>query len=202
MNHSHDRKFSFEKLSHLDNEKRRASQPADAIVEALRIEAHDVIADYGAGTGYTAFPLAQRLEELGGNGVVLALDVEPRMLELIRQRSVETGLAHRIREISVRSEAQASVFSPGELDKAVLVNVYHELPSRPAILAHIFEALRLEGTILVVDWKKDTRTDLGPPADHRVSPGTCLHELLDAGFKNAHEVNLFEDFYAVFAVKL
>lgn len=201
MNHSHDRKFPFEKHTNLDNEKRRAFQPADAIVEALGVEAHDVIADYGAGTGYTAIPLARELEQLGGNGVVLAVDVEPRMLELIRLRAKETGLTHRIREIAVVGVAQDSPFSPGELDKAVLVNVYHELPNRQATLTHLRDALRVGGTVLVVDWEAGEQTDKGPPAHHRVSSATCRAELSDAGFKNTQDLHLFDDFYAVSAVK-
>src|SRR5947209_5139229 len=63
-------------------EREREEQPKK-LLKILAPKPGDVVADIGAGSGYFTFPLAERV---GPKGKVLAVDIQPEMLDLIRKR--------------------------------------------------------------------------------------------------------------------
>ena len=75
----------------LERPQRQQEERTDKILAALRLEAGMVVADVGAGSGYLTFRIAPRVAP---NGKVLAVDIQPEMLALIRQRARQRGLAN------------------------------------------------------------------------------------------------------------
>ena len=88
----------------------------------------------------------------------------------------------------------------GTVDRALLVNVWHELPDRPAALAELRRVLGPECMLLVIDWPLEEERVVGPPLDHRVALETTLEEIEAAGFVEVEEIEVFEKLYAVRAV--
>jgi len=60
-------------------EREREEQP-NKLLDALKLKEDDGVADIGAGSGYLTFRIARRL----GKGKVLAVDIQPEMLDLMR----------------------------------------------------------------------------------------------------------------------
>lgn len=200
MSHSHDRCFPFEKAHKLDDEGRKTRQSPDPIIEALDLAADAVLLDLGTGTGYFALPIAERIAHLGGEGKVLAVDVEPRMLEIVKSRAADAGLEDIIVPLLIEDTGAAALpVDEGAASRALLANIYHELPDRAASLRELHRVVRPEGLVLVVDWDPIGTTENGPPLDHRVARHVVVQELTEAAFESVSTLDLYEDFYAVTA---
>ncbi len=80
----------------------------------------DVVADVGAGSGYFSFRLAKAV---GEKGKVLAVDIQPEMLDLIRERAK----ARKIDNIKpVLGEEKDPKLPADSVDLILMVDVYHE----------------------------------------------------------------------------
>src|SRR5262245_36320013 len=81
------------------SEREREEQP-QPVIDALEIKPGQIIADLGAGSGYYTFRIAPLV---GPTGKVLAIDIEPLMLQAIAQRASREHVAN---VATVRSSAQ------------------------------------------------------------------------------------------------
>jgi len=149
-------------------------KPAD-VVAAMAIRPGMTVADVGAGTGYFEPWLSRAV---GPSGVVLALDIEPEMVGYLTERATREHLAN------VKA-SQVAVDDPhlpqGQVDRILIVDTWHHIPSREAYGAKLREALAHDGTI--VDFTRDSTR--GPPVEHRVSPDEVVRELRTAGLDAA-----------------
>src|SRR3954453_16225944 len=71
-------------------EREKEEQPA-RLLAILQPKAGEVVADIGAGSGYYTFRFA---EKVGAAGKILAVDIQPEMLALIRQRAKQRNLTN------------------------------------------------------------------------------------------------------------
>jgi ubiquinone/menaquinone biosynthesis C-methylase UbiE len=190
------RHIPFERHHSLDSEDRQREQPAGPLVELLVASGARVVADIGAGTGYFALPLAERLP----GGRVLCLDIEPRMLDVVRLRAEERGLGERV-ELVHMTDAHILPLADASVDAAFMVSLYHELDGRPRFLAELQRSLRPGGLVAVVDWRPDGTADHGPRPHHRIAATVALAEIAAAGFADPREHRLYANHWVVTAAK-
>jgi SAM-dependent methyltransferase len=188
------RHISFEHHHALDGERRLAEQPPGPLLELVLAAQPRVVADLGCGTGYLALPLAERLPA----GRVLCLDLEPRMLEVLRERAAARGLERRVETVRVDDPLRLPL-SDGAVDAALLVNLYHELDGRAGYLAELRRALRPGGLLLVCDWRQEGDPDHGPRPQHRVPAVTARQELEGAGFLEVVEHDMYGNYWVIAA---
>jgi ubiquinone/menaquinone biosynthesis C-methylase UbiE len=67
------------------------------IIEALDLNPTSIVLEYGAGQGRYTLPIARKLDELEGDGIVFALDRTGNELEKLDIKAVDRDLDHRIR---------------------------------------------------------------------------------------------------------
>ena len=105
------------------------------------------VLDVGCGTGRLAIPLAKRV---GPNGHVVALDVQPAMLQELEKRAAASGLKN-IR--TVLGGVGRGLLAPNGFDRALLVTVLGEIPEREreAALREIFDVLKPGGVLSVTE---------------------------------------------------
>ena len=72
----------------LERPSRNWEEQPDEVVEALHLKPTDVVADIGAGTGYFSF----RISSLVPQGEVLAVDVQPEMIDILTMFKEESGV--------------------------------------------------------------------------------------------------------------
>lgn len=153
----------------LERPAREQEERTDLLVDALGLAPGDVVADIGAGTGYLALRMAARVAP---GGRVHAVDVQPRMVELLRQRVAGAGLAN----VEPRLGTVDDVGLPaGSVDVAVMVDVYHELEYPFEVLASIIRALKPGGRVVFVEYRaEDPRVPIKPL--HRMSEAQIRRE--------------------------
>jgi ubiquinone/menaquinone biosynthesis C-methylase UbiE len=163
----------------LDSE-RNAWQKPDQVVSALRLRPGQVACDVGAGPGYFTLRLARGV---GPRGLVYAVDVEPRILERLRERLAESGVRN---VLPVLALADDPLLPDGAGDIVLVVDTYHHFPDRPAYLRRLARSLKPTGRLVNIDHHK-RETPVGPPLAHRVSREAFLDEAARAGFRLVDE---------------
>jgi len=102
----------------------------------------------GPGMGFFTLELARRV---GESGRVVAVDVQPRMLDSLKRRAAKAGLLARIDARIASPDSMAIADLTGKVDFALAFAVVHEMPSAKACLAQIGQALRPAGRLLLAE---------------------------------------------------
>jgi ubiquinone/menaquinone biosynthesis C-methylase UbiE len=158
---------------HFDGPERDAWQRPEHVVQLMDLKPGHTVADLGAGTGYFVGPVARAV---GKSGRVLALDVEPNMVEYIRRRAAKSGWSNVEARVVPTDDPR---LAPGSVDRVLIVNTWHHIDNRPQYTKRLAAALRPKGAVYVVDFTSDS--DIGPPVEHRLSAGVMVHELEAGG---------------------
>lgn len=191
---SESKRFPPEKIAKLDNEERRAHQPAAPLVDLVAEGRPRRVLEVGVGTGYFAILIAETLPE----AEVIGLDVEPQMLEIFTNRAAARLDPGRARTVQATAEEVAAL-EPDSVDLVLMANLYHELDHRDAALSEARRLLRPGGRLIICDWDPEASADFGPPADHRLDRDIVAAELTKAGFSTVEPRPLYEDLYTLVA---
>ena len=164
-----------------DDPDRSEWQRPDEVVGLLGLSRGMVVVDLGAGTGYFEPHLAA---VVGSEGRVVALDIEPAMVEHMNERFEAAGIENV--EARVVAEDDPGL-APASVDRILIVDTWHHLPARARYAKRLRAALRPGGEVLVVDFTPESPH--GPPASMRLSEERVAEELSGAGF----EVEILEE---------
>lgn len=155
-----------------DDPARDAWQMPDRVIQALGLAPGQSVADIGAGTGYFSVRLAASAAEPR----VFAVDIEPAMVEYVRERSEKEGLRN---VVAVLAGADRSNL-PEPVDVVLIADTYHHIPDRVAYFTALRASLKPGGRLAIVDFRKDAPE--GPPVEFRFTPEEIGAELASAGF--------------------
>ena len=171
---SHGVLFEPENLGLLEGPDRDLWQLPGQIMDALGIAERSVVADIGAGGGWFTIRLARRV---GPNGIVYAEDIQRQMLEATGKRVAREGLSN-VRTVLGTSEDPR--LPANVLDAVLMVDTYHELENAVVLLRAIAKALKPQGRVGVVDFKKDGLGP-GPALEDRPDPDQIVRDAEAAG---------------------
>jgi predicted methyltransferase len=160
---------------HFDGPERDGWQKPTEVVRFLELGTGQVVADIGAGTGYF---LPHLSKTAGAGGRVLALDVEPNMVEYMKQRAKKGALSNVEPRVVAPDDPG---LAPGSVDHVLIVNTWHHIDDRTSYASKLARALRPGGTLLIVDFTLES--DQGPPKEHRLSAEQVKKELEAGGFR-------------------
>ena len=166
-----------EALAVLEDPDRSSREDPLRLWRWVGLRAGMTVVDVGAGTGYYARPAAGIV---GPAGRVLAVDLSPDLLRLVRQRARAAGLS-QLR--ALRSRPGRIPLRGGIADRVLLANVLHGLPART--VAEAVRLLRPGGQLVDVDWKRSPAADHpeGPPFEHRLSVRRAQAVLAEYGLR-------------------
>jgi len=172
----HGKLFPPQDLGLLEGPDRDLWQLPDQIMDSLGMAEGSVVADIGAGGGWFTIRLARRV---GANGIVYAEDIQPQMLEATMRRVAREGLRNVRRVLGTAEDPR---LPEGTLDAVLIVDTYHELDNPDALLHNIAKALKPQGRVGVVDFKRDGLGP-GPSLDDRVDPELVVRDAEAAGLR-------------------
>lgn len=119
-------------------------RPRD-IFAALGATAGSRIADLGAGEGWLTLRLAR---EVGPTGRVFASDISSDALTRLRE-SLDRDSLRNVELVLAEDDDPRLPF--GTIDGVVILNAYHEMTQRVAVLDGVKRALRPGGVLVIVD---------------------------------------------------
>jgi predicted methyltransferase len=170
------REFPPEELGRLAPPDRDEWQQPDRIMDALGIYDGNRLADVGAGGGWFTIRLARRV---GPNGRVYAEDINPLMLESIKNAAEREGLKNVETILGTRRDPRL----PDDLHAVLMVGIYFYLEDPVAILRNIAESLAPNGRLGIVEYKKDGAGGPGPEIDERIEPEEVIRDAAAAGLE-------------------
>ncbi len=129
-----------------------------------------VVLEPGPGMGFFTLELARRV---GPTGKVIAVDLQPKMLEGLKRRAARAGLAERIDARVCKENSLGLEDYTGRVDFALAFAMVHEVPEPKALFKDIHRALKPAGKLLFAE-----------PAGHVAANAfeASLRQATEAGF--------------------
>jgi FkbM family methyltransferase len=136
----------------LEREVREREERTDLLLSSLALEAGDVVADIGAGTGYFSLPMAR---QVGEEGRVLAVDIQPEMLAIIERRMLSEDVFNIEMILATESDPRLPA---GEVDLVLMVDAYHEFSHPREVMENVVRSLSERGRVVLVEYRGEDPT--------------------------------------------
>jgi SAM-dependent methyltransferase len=157
-------------------EREKEEAPSKAIA-AIELAPDAVIADIGAGSGYYSFRISPKVPR----GKVVAIDIQPEMLDFLRVKSAELQISNVEPHLGAIDDLKLPA---GSLDAALMVDAYHEFSHPREMLASLHRALKPGGRIFLVEFRgEDPNVPIKPL--HKMTEAQARLEFEGAGFRFA-----------------
>ncbi|WP_373545302.1 class I SAM-dependent methyltransferase [Chamaesiphon sp.] len=159
----------------LERPDRATEEQPQKMIAALGLKSTDVVADIGAGTGYISQLLAQQIPE----GKVLAVDVQPEMIELLKQRMSKNKIVNIQPQLGTEQSPELPAAS---IDLAIMVDAYHEFSYPHEMMAGIISALKPGGRVVLTEYRgEDPKVFIKPR--HKTTQKQIQQEMKSVGLK-------------------
>ena len=166
----------WEKADWLEREGRAESEKPELVIQAMDLKPGMTVAEIGAGTGFFSRRIAK---VVGPTGKVYAEDIQPQMLDLLKQRTAKEGVQNVIPVVGTETDPKLPAHG---IDRVLLVDVYHEFQKPEPMLAAIRGCLAPGGTVTLVEYRLEVDTASHINIKHRMSVEQVLQEWTAAGF--------------------
>lgn len=173
----------------------------EGVLRRLGIDFGVSILDLCCGDGHFTAPMAHIV---GGIGRVMALDLDPEMIEQAKARLATAGVPpSAVRWLECDATGLADKL-PRQPEYVFIANTFHGVPDKQQLARDVFNAMKPGGQFTIVNWhhrSKDDTTVLGlprgPETKLRMSPDAVMDEVLPVGFRLHGIVELPPYHYAV-----
>ncbi len=160
----------------LVRESREREEECTTMLKALHVKPGQTVCDMGCGNGFYTLKLA---EIVGKEGKVLAVDIQPEMLSLLRHRAD----ADQLKNVKTILGSTVDPHLPeGKVDLILCVDVYHEFSNPEEMLAAMRKSLAPHGRVALVEFRgEDPNVPIKPL--HKMTKEQILKEWPPNGFK-------------------
>jgi ubiquinone/menaquinone biosynthesis C-methylase UbiE len=174
--------MGFEHADWLEREGRAELEKPEMVIQAMEVREGMTIAEIGAGTGFFSRRLAK---VVGPMGRVYAEDIQPQMLDLLKQYAAKEGVKNIVPVLGTETDPKLPL---GKIDRVLLVDVYHEFQKPKPMLAALKKVLAPGGTVILVEYRLEGDTASHINIKHRMSTEQVLAEWGAAGYELANQI--------------
>jgi ubiquinone/menaquinone biosynthesis C-methylase UbiE len=160
----------------LERREREMEELPETALDKIGIKTGMTVADVGAGSGYFTVRLAKRV---GPKGRIFAVDVQPEMVAMVRQRASKAGLQNVYAVLSTESDPKLPASS---VDLILLVDVYHEFSQPQRMLRRMRTALKPDGRLVILEYRKED-PHIPIRSEHKMSVEEARLEVEAEGYK-------------------
>lgn len=150
----------------------------DVVATHFHIKEGDLVADFGAGSGFFLKTLSK---SVGETGRVFACEIQKQLVEKIGELSRLQGLMNVHPLWCDLEEENGIKIGNGELDAAILVNTLFLIEEKEIAIKEIARTIRAGGNFFVIDWT-ESFSGMGPQPGHVITAETATALLESNGF--------------------
>ncbi len=184
-------KFNPDHIAKLLNPERVKEVEPVGLLGSIGLNEGDTLVDIGCGPGFFTLPASVIV---GAEGVVYALDTEPKMLEALKSTNPPGNV------VMLESDEQKLPIDDKSCTHALLAYMFHEVEEPLEFLFEVRRVLDKWGRVAVVDWDV-VEEERGPPLAERIEPMQVAALLFEAGFTDPEITRLNASHYMVTAAK-
>ncbi len=159
----------------LERPDRQSEERTDLLLRALNLEKDDVVADIGAGTGYFTF----RISPLVPQGKVLAVDIQPEMLTMIRNKT-DSEKASNVQ--TILGTEQSPQLPADSVDLVLMVDAYHEFTYPREMMENMVQSLKPEGRVVLAEYRAEDPDVMIKPK-HKMTEAQATKEMQAVGLR-------------------
>jgi SAM-dependent methyltransferase len=126
---------------------------------------------------------------------VIAIDMDPNLLEVARHRLSERGVTNCNFIVGDAHELAKLASQPA--DFVFMANAFHGVPDRPRLVGSVRDVLKPGGKFAIVNWHQRPREETmilgeprGPETELRLSPKQTIEAVESSGLKLAHLIEV------------
>jgi cyclopropane fatty-acyl-phospholipid synthase-like methyltransferase len=159
----------------LTRESRDREEDCHTLLKALSLKPGMTVCDMGCGNGFYSLRVAEKIAP----GQVLAVEIQPEMLTLLRERASAAKIENVKPVLGTLIDPQ---LEPNSCDMILCVDVYHEFSHPEYMLRAMRKALKPDGRLVLVEFRmEDPKVPI--KTEHKMSKEQILKELPPNGFK-------------------
>ena len=140
----------------------------DIVVSHFHIRDGDMVADFGAGSGYFLSALSKRV----GSGRVYACEIQKGLIEKIGEQARRLGLTNVHPLWCDLEETNGIKIKDATIDIGILANTFFQIEDKVVALEEMSRTMRPGGKVVVIDWT-DSFNGMGPAPQHVITESEC-----------------------------
>ena len=159
------------------------SEKPEELLDLLGIKQGDVVADIGAGVGFFSLRAAERV---GPTGKVLAVDVQPEMIDGLKMMMERFGHDNIV---PILGDVDDPKLPADSVDHVLIVISYHEFSHPIAMMRQRRNAMKPDAQMLIVEYKAEDLSSRVAPL-HKMSEAEIMTEITALGFRRDRVIDI------------
>lgn len=136
----------------LERPEREEEERTDLLIDSLKLQPGEVVADIGAGSGYFSWRMGRILAPAGK---VFAVDIQQEMLDLLMRNMAKRRVKNVVPVLGTVSDPKLPAES---VDTILMVDVYHEFEHPYEMVEAMLHGLKPGGRIVFVEFRGEDPT--------------------------------------------
>ena len=159
------------------------------VLAAVGVRPGMEVVDLCSGDGWFTLQIAKIARH------VVAIDIDPNLLEVARHRLTEAGATNC--DYVAGDAYELAKLVPKPADFVFMANAFHGVPDRPRLALAVRATLKPGGLFAIINWHQRPREETivlgeprGPKTELRLSPEQTIEAVESSGLKLAHLVDM------------